>query len=63
MIGKIPNAEGDVYVMTGMGASGFMKGAMAGKLLAALMADDERAAQILKPADPRRFRDEAKREL
>jgi glycine/D-amino acid oxidase-like deaminating enzyme len=55
LIGRVPDAAGRVFVVAGLNGSGFMKGAMSGKLLAALIDGDARAAELLRSADPARF--------
>ena len=44
-----------LYVCTGLGPTGFMRGGMAGTLLAELMLGSDVAAQLLAEADPQRF--------
>ena len=52
IIGKIPHYE-DLYIVTGLGSSGFEKGPMSGKLLAECI-DSGQASPILSSASPNR---------
>lgn len=57
IIGKLENGFHNIWTVTGLGGSGFMRGAMSGILLAELMAGEDRLkiAELLSPADPSRF--------
>lgn len=57
IIGPLPGAPPGVFLLTGLGPSGFMRGPMAGLLLAESMVGDARATGILQRGgvDPARF--------
>ena len=50
----ISKAGQALYVCTGLGASGFMRGAMSGILLAQMITSSKSAATLLAEADPQR---------
>jgi glycine/D-amino acid oxidase-like deaminating enzyme len=57
LIGKVPGVS-NVYVVSGLGGSGFMRGPMAGKLLGLLIEEDDengKIAAVLQGASPLRF--------
>jgi hypothetical protein len=60
IIGPVPSLPSGVWCVTGLGGSGFLRGGMAGVLLAELMASPSpqrrrRVKEILTPAEPARF--------
>ena len=52
IIGKIPQYE-NLYIVTGLGSSGFEQGPMSGKLLAEYI-HNGKASPVLSSADPTR---------
>jgi glycine/D-amino acid oxidase-like deaminating enzyme len=60
IIGALVNEEGEriggLWCISGLGGAGFMRGGMAGLLLAEMMEGNPAAANLLLTADPARFR-------